>query len=57
MDEALDELEWQRWLVAEGRGYSFVARLVRRVLAQDLLTPGQRRRLLARIQEWPGAAD
>lgn len=57
VDEALDELEWQRWLVAEGRGYSFVARLVRRVLAQDLLTPGQRRRLLARIQEWPGAAD
>jgi hypothetical protein len=54
VDEALDELEWQRWLVAEGRGYSFVARLVRRVLAEDLLTPGQRRRLLARIEGWPG---
>ncbi len=51
VDEALDELEWQRWLVAEGRGYSFVARLVRRVLAEDLLTPGQRRRLLARMEE------
>jgi hypothetical protein len=51
---ALDELEWQRWLVAEGRGYSFVARLVRRVLSQDLLTPGQRRRLRERIEGWPG---
>lgn len=54
VDEALDELEWQRWLVAEGRGYSFVARLVRRVLSEDLLTPGQRRRLLARIEERSG---
>lgn len=57
VDEALDELEWQRWLVAEGRGYSFVARLVRRVLAEDLLTPGMRRRLLARLEGWPGPAD
>ena len=54
VDEALDELEWQRWLMAEGRGYSFVARLVRRVVSRDLLTPGQRRRLLARIEGWPG---
>lgn len=54
VDEALDELEWQRWLVAEGRGYSFVARLVRRVVARDLLTPGQRRRLLSRIEGWSG---
>jgi predicted ATPase len=54
VDEALDELEWHRWLVAEGRGYSFAARLVRRVLSRDLLTPGQRRRLLARIEGWPG---
>jgi hypothetical protein len=54
VDEALDELEWQRWLVAEGRGYSFVARLVRRVVSRDLLTPGQRRRLLARVEGWPG---
>ena len=53
VEEALDELEWHRWLVAEGRGYSFVARLVRRVLAEDLFTPGHRRRLLARIEGWP----
>lgn len=43
---ALDELEWQRWLAAEARGYSFVARVVRDVVARDMLTPGQRRRVL-----------
>jgi predicted ATPase len=54
VEEALDELEWHRWLVAEGRGYSFVARLVRQVLSEDLFTPGKRRRWLARIEGWPG---
>jgi hypothetical protein len=44
--EALDELEWHRWLVAEPRGYGFVARIVRQVIERDMLTPGQRRRLL-----------
>lgn len=43
---ALDELEWQRWLAAEARGYSFVARIVREVIARDMLTPGQRQRIL-----------
>ena len=43
---ALDELEWHRWLVAEPRGYSFVARIVRKVVEQDTVTPGQRRRVL-----------
>ena len=43
---SLDELEWHRWLVAEPRGYSFVARLVRRVVERDMLTPGQRQRVL-----------
>ena len=42
---ALDELEWHRWLVAEARGYSFVARIVRATVARDLLTEGQRRRI------------
>ncbi len=42
---ALDELEWQRWLAADSRGYSFVARIVREVIARDMLTPGQRRRI------------
>jgi predicted ATPase len=43
---ALDELEWHHWLVAEPRGYAFVARLVRLVVERDMLMPGQRRRLL-----------
>lgn len=45
--QALDELEWERWLVAEPRGYGFLARIVRDVVARDMLTPGQRRRLRA----------
>jgi DNA-binding SARP family transcriptional activator len=43
---ALDELEWHRWLVAEPRGYSFVARIVRRVVERDMVTEGQRHRVL-----------
>lgn len=42
---ALDELEWNRWLVAEPRGYTFIARIVRDVVGEDMLTPGQRQRL------------
>lgn len=42
--EGLDELEWHRWMSAEARGYSFVARVAREVVARDLVTPGQRRR-------------
>jgi DNA-binding SARP family transcriptional activator len=44
---SLDELEWQRWLVADERGYTFVARIVRDVVSRDMLTPGQRQRILA----------
>src|SRR5712691_5333850 len=46
---ALDELEWQRWLAAEPRGYALVARIVRDVVAQDMVTEGQRQRILAAI--------
>ena len=42
---ALDELEWNRWMAAEARGYDFVARIVRRIVARDMVTPGQRRRI------------
>jgi DNA-binding SARP family transcriptional activator len=53
---ALDELEWHRWVVAEPRGYSFVARLVQRVVERDMLTPGQRRRVLEAVgRPEPGA--
>jgi DNA-binding SARP family transcriptional activator len=47
---ALDELEWQRWLVVEPRGYSFVARIVRDVIGRDMLTEGQRRRVVERAR-------
>ncbi|MDX1577492.1 MAG: BTAD domain-containing putative transcriptional regulator, partial [Gemmatimonadota bacterium] len=36
--EALDELEWRRWLVAEPRGYDFVAQLHRTVVERDMMT-------------------
>lgn len=42
----LDELEWKRWLSADSRGYHFVARVVRKVIARDMLTEGQRQRVL-----------
>ncbi len=48
VSSALAELEWQGWLEADGRGYGFVANLARRVIARDMITPGQRARLLAR---------
>jgi hypothetical protein len=50
---ALDELEWHRWLVAEPRGYSFVARIVRQVVDRDIVTPGQRRRVLEAVDRVP----
>lgn len=45
---ALDLLERARWVNGDSRGYAIVGRLVRDVLARDMVTPGQRRRLLAR---------
>jgi hypothetical protein len=48
LDAALDELEWRRWLVAEARGYVFVARIVRDVVARDMVTEGERQRILAK---------
>jgi DNA-binding SARP family transcriptional activator len=44
---ALDELEWNRWLLCDSRGYTFVARVVQQVVARDMLTPGQRQRIRA----------
>ncbi|NIP80820.1 MAG: AAA family ATPase [Gemmatimonadetes bacterium] len=46
LDEALDELEWERWLVADARGYTFIARLIREIVARDMVTAGQRSRIL-----------
>jgi predicted ATPase len=42
---ALDELEWQRWVIADARGYAFTARIVRDIVGRDMLTEGQRRRI------------
>ena len=52
--EALDKLEWGRWLTADGRGYAFVARIVRQVVDQDLITPGQRQRFRDAAGPTPG---
>jgi DNA-binding SARP family transcriptional activator len=52
--EALDELEWARWVNADPRGYAFVARIVRDVAAIDLSTAGQRRRIHDRAGPPPG---
>ncbi len=46
LEGALEELEWERWLVAEPRGYSLVARIVREVILRDMVTPGKRARIL-----------
>ena len=54
---ALDELEWQRWLTAEARGYAFVARIVRDVVARDMLTEGQRLRILEAAEVEPPTAE
>jgi hypothetical protein len=49
LEATLDLVERERWIAADGRGYSFVAGVVRRLLAEEMLTPGQRRRLEDRI--------
>jgi DNA-binding SARP family transcriptional activator len=48
-ETALDELEWGRWVNADPRGYAFVARIVREVVAADMTTPGQRHRIRERV--------
>ncbi len=45
--EALDELEWHRWLAADARGYAFAARIAREVISRDMATREQRARILA----------
>jgi hypothetical protein len=43
--QALDELEWRRWLAAERRGYAFVAPIVRDVVDRDMVVEGERQRI------------
>lgn len=42
---ATDELEWLRWLLSDGRGFSFVAGIIREVIDRDMVTAGQRERI------------
>ncbi len=48
VERALDELEWERWLVGDAHGYQFVTRLAEKVLLAEMVTAGQRRRMLKR---------
>lgn len=54
--EALDELEWSRWIAADARGYGYVARVVRQVVKDDLMLKGEIQRLLEADDEGDGAA-
>lgn len=47
VDQALDRLEWHRWLAADARGYAFAAPIVRAILLQEMVSPGQVRRYRA----------
>ncbi len=47
VEQALDLLEWERWLLADARGYVFAAPILRRILLQEMITPGQARRYRA----------
>jgi predicted ATPase len=48
LDHALDELEWERWIAGDARGYAFVQRLAREVVLADMVTGGERRRIKER---------
>jgi len=48
--EALDLLEWERWVAADARGYALSAPIVRAILLQEMITPGQARRYRAAVQ-------
>jgi DNA-binding SARP family transcriptional activator len=49
-ERALDELEWQRWLVGDAHGYTFVTKLAGEVVLADMVTAGQKRRILERAK-------
>jgi predicted ATPase len=54
LERALDALEWERWLVADARGYVFTAPIERAVLLQEMITPGQARRYRDRVRAGSG---
>ena len=44
VEQALDRLEWDRWLTAEARGYAFAAPIARAILLQEMVKPGRAER-------------
>jgi len=48
LSSALDELEWHRWLEADGTGYGFIAKIAVSVIERDMVTKGQRARIIER---------
>ena len=48
LELALDELEWERWIAGDARGYGFVQRLAREVILAEMVTGGERRRVRER---------
>lgn len=49
IEPVLDRLEESQWLTSDNRGYRFASRTLRRFVADDTMTPGQRRRVQARV--------
>lgn len=47
--DALDELEFARWVNSDARGYAYLANVMRLVIERDMVTGGKRRRMLARL--------
>jgi DNA-binding SARP family transcriptional activator len=50
-EQALDELEWQRWLAGDAHGYTFVTKLAGEIVKADMVTAGQKRRILKRATQ------
>jgi len=44
VERALDRLEWDRWLTADARGYTFGAPITRAILLQEMVKPGRANR-------------
>jgi DNA-binding SARP family transcriptional activator len=57
VDQALDRLEWDRWLTAESRGYAFAAPIARSVLLQEMVRPGRAGRYRDAVRANPPAQD
>lgn len=50
LGQALDQLEWERWIHGDAHGYGFVTRLAREVILTDMVTGGEQRRIRERAR-------